>query len=196
MWINDGQIKDKNGYDIIMKFLLITIMLIGSLIWGVIGVTGYNVVSRTARYLETPILSRIIYTTVGLAAVLFMIQYYNRDTFVPFLDKMAIPTQLLNVSNPMNSNMEVSIIPPKGITHVVYWAAQSETEGAEGMDVKDAYGDYMNAGVAKKDENGRIVMKFMKPISYKIGGKLMAPHVHYRTVISSGMLGKVKTIYL
>jgi len=188
MWFNN-----KNS-PILLKFLLTSILVLGCLIWGIIGVSGFNIVSRGARAINLPILSRIIYTVFGLAAILFLLEFYNKETFIPFLDTTVLPTHLLNITNPLDSNMEVSLTPKKGITHAVFWAAMPENESDDGVDVNDAFGDYSNAGVAEINDDGKIILKFKKPISYKVNGQLLDRHVHYRYVLSDKMLDKVRTV--
>ena len=52
--------------DIILKFILTTLLVIGGLAWGILGMTGFNPVSRFSSLLGLPILTRIIYTIIGL----------------------------------------------------------------------------------------------------------------------------------
>lgn len=184
---------------ILIRFLLTTFLLIGGLAWGILGLTGLNVISRLAREVNLPILSRIIYTMFGLSALFYLLKYYNRDNFLPFLGRTVLPVSLLNHSSPLDYNSEATLNAPEAttkggqVTHVVYWAAKGKGEVPEGLSVEEAYGDYSNAGMVEV-EDGKALIRFKNPVGYRVGGREMKPHVHYRWVSKGGMLSKVHTL--
>jgi len=53
-------------------------LIFGGLVWGVLGMTGYNLISRSARMIGVPTLTRVIYLMIGLAAGLMLMRFIYR----------------------------------------------------------------------------------------------------------------------
>lgn len=186
----------KKSPDVALKFITTCLLIIGGLAWGVLGMTGINPVSRLSTLLGLPILTRIIYTVVGLAAVLYLWKFLNRDQFLPFLGPSMLPSTLLNVGQKVGSyNRELELTAPAGVNakYVAFWAASPKATTQAGLPVMDAYGDWTNAGVVPVDESGKAVIRFQDPVDYKVGVKHKKSHVHYRWV-GEKMMGAVKTV--
>jgi len=185
--------KNKNNL-ITLKFITVTLMIVGSLVWGLIALSGFNIVNWFSNFTGlSGILDRIIYALVGASGLIFLFQHYNLGEFLPFLGETIIPVQLFTSEQvPDNWNQELQIKAPKGITHVVYWASDNKEEhNTQGPEL--AYGQYSNSGVAKVENDGYVVLKFRKPTQYKVRGKVLPEHVHYRWVLGPNKLSAVQT---
>lgn len=181
---------DKKSY-VYLRFIVLTLLVIGGLAWGTIGVTGSNPIARVTRILKIPYLSRVIYTMVGIAALIFIMKFYNRDTFLPFLGKTVFPPTLLNLGHPIDYNRQATLKAPSEARFVVFWAAEGSNNDT---DVKEAYGKFLNSG-AVQVEDGEAVIRFRDPVSYTVHGKKkLKKHVHYRWLDESGMMSKVHTL--
>lgn len=181
-----------------LKFFLTTILVIGGLAWGILGMTGWNPISRFANLLGLPILTRTIYTLVGLSAIMYLLKFYNKDSFLPFLGKSLLPANLLNVGQPAgNYDRELSIPLPNGsdANLLAFWAAESDPK-VKSPSAEEAYGDFTNSGVVPV-VNGQATIKFKNPSDYHVaqGTKHLKSHVHYRW-IGKKMMGEVNTIFL
>ena len=63
----------------ILRYTAYVLVLIGALNWGLIGLFGFNLVS--AIFGDMTVLSRIIYSLVGVGAIIAMISMPECDTF-------------------------------------------------------------------------------------------------------------------
>ena len=173
------------------EFVLIVLVLIGSLNWGLIGLFDFNLVksfgSLFGQNLQIPI-TKIIYIIISMAALVLLAQ---RDTYLPFLGRTIMP-QPIREYKP-SGKLKIRVIqnlPPN--VKVIYWAAHSSNKVIDNP--YDAYGDYRNQGVTKTDENGKAILQFRMPSSYNVPYKgTLTPHVHYRYWTSSGMASRVFT---
>lgn len=171
--------------DIIMR----TLIVIGALNWGLIGFFDFNLVEwlsdRTFEHLDT-----IIYCLVGLSALFY---FFARDYYLPFLGRAVFPCGSMVQKVPDNADKDVVVKVEPGV-NVIFWSAE------EGDVVKAnpviAYSEYSNAGVVKSDQNGTAVLRVRSPAAYKVPGKTLSPHVHYRTCDTNGMLSRVQTVFL
>jgi hypothetical protein len=76
-------------------------------------------------------------------------------------------------------------------TRVVYWA--SKPASAPFKTPAEAYADSENVGVSVvKDKMATFFVTC--PSSYKVPMRTLRPHVHYRIVMSNGLIGEVKTV--
>ena len=60
----------------IMRSIAYTLVMVGAIVWGVVGMFNFNIVA--AIFGDATILSRIIYSLVGLSA-LFLIATYEHE---------------------------------------------------------------------------------------------------------------------
>lgn len=166
------------------------LVLVGGINWLSVGVLKMDLVEKL---LGSGVLSRSIYTLVGLAA-LFL--FFRRDTYLPFLGTTVFPSGALMEKVPQGASQEISIRTIPG-AHVVYWAAEPARGDALG-DYKVAYGKYENAGVAIADAQGDVRMKIRgPPRSYSVPWKgELSPHIHFRIVKPDGWAGRVETYWL
>ncbi len=170
--------------DILMKFLI----LFGSLCWLSIAAFDFNyiewIADRTFYDFDT-----VIYTLVGISAILYL---FNRDFFLPFLGHSTFPCGSMVQKVPDNADTDVTVkVEPH--VNVIYWSSEMG-------DVKNnpilAYGSYSNAGVVKSDQTGNAVLRVRSPAAYKVPGKTLPPHVHYRTCDSDGLMSRIKTVFV
>lgn len=175
---------------ILFKIAMV-LVIVGALNWLLVGLFKLNLVEAL---LGKGVLARSIYVLVGVAAVAIMI---DRDTYLPFLGPTVLPCASVPDRTPPGASKMVTISAPPG-SKVLYWAAEPEMEGLKEVQTwKEAYAGYENAGVTTADSNGQAVLKVRAPQGYVVPFKgRLAPHIHFRICESSGMLGRVKTIFL
>lgn len=171
--------------------IAIVLVIVGALNWLLVGLFKLNLVELL---LGKGILARLIYVLVGVAAIGMM---FDRDTYLPFLGPTVLPCASVPDRTPPGASKMVTVSAPPG-SKVLYWAAEPEMEALKEInDWKAAYAGYENAGVTTADSNGQAVLKVRAPQAYVVPfrGRL-DPHIHFRICESSGMLGRVKTIFL
>ena len=169
----------------------IVLLIIGALNWLLVGAFKFNLVK--GLFGDGPI-ARTIYIFVGLAAITVM---FDRDSYLPFLGPTVLPCTSVPDRTPPGASKMISVAAPPG-SKVMYWAAEPEMEALKQIQTwKEAYAGYENAGVTTADGNGLAVLKVRPPQAYTVPfrGRL-EPHVHFRICESSGMLGRVKTVFL
>ena len=169
--------------------IAISLLIIGSLNWLLIGLLNVNVVSRI---FGKSVLTTCVYVLVGVSAMAIM---FDRDTYLPFLGPMVIPCSVLEPRDPPGATREVKLnVGPNA--KIVYWAAEPGS-GEKLNSWKNAYLDYQNAGVAVSNGNGEAVLKIREPQRYKVPFKgELAPHVHYRVCGQAGWMGRINTVTL
>lgn len=115
----------------------------------------------------------------------------DRDILLPFLGECVVPPSVLSVSEPRTASFSLDIKVDPAASHVVYWA--SESAAGTVPTPWDAYGNYGNAGVAQVSR-GTATLAVKCPGRYKVRGKTLPRHVHYRAVYPSGIFGVVQTV--
>lgn len=165
-------------------------ILIGSLNWLSIGVLGINGVESILGKTG----GRVIYVVVGLAALGIM---FNRDTYLPFLGETVLPCTTIPERVPPGATKELRVPAPPG-SKVLYWAAEPAMEDLKQIpDWQQAYTKFENAGVTTTDSTGIAVLKVRDPQAYSVPFKgRIEPHVHFRICDGSGMLGRIKTVFV
>lgn len=140
-------------------------------------------------------------TSVFLKVFAFLVLLYViylgsfRNTYLPFLGPTVLPASLLkdSVENPKaNVHAKLFVNVPDD-TKVIYWAAQPSDTVFETP--FEAYNKFANSGVATI-KNNQTTLHVECPSSYKVPGKTLKPHVHYRVVYPNGMLGSVQTLFV
>ena len=171
--------------------IAIVLLIIGGLNWLLIGAFNWNLVKAL---LGQGVIARTIYVAVGIAALAVM---FDRDTYLPFLGPTVLPCASVPDRTPPGATKQVTVSAPPG-SKVLFWAAEPEMEALKQIQTwKEAYGLYENAGVATADSNGQAILKVREPQAYMVPFKgRLEPHIHFRICESSGMLGRVKTIFL
>jgi uncharacterized membrane protein YuzA (DUF378 family) len=176
---------------------LLYIIVLGALNWGLVGIFDFDLVKSFGNlfgYKAGDMISRFIYITVAMSALVLIVQ---RDTRLPFLGMTVVPQPMTNYkpTGELVSKV-VKDLPPN--VKVVYWAAQSSDKVVDNP--TDAYGDYSNQGVTTTDADGVATFEVRKPTSYKIPyyynpfvGTLES-HIHYRYWTSAGMASRIYTI--
>ena len=133
-------------------------------------------------YVQNP---SLVFTSVALASTIWLAA--NRTTWLPFLGPTAMPTGILRVQKPSRANFRMTLTAPPDAVRCVFWGSV-----VSASDPWTAYGSYENAGVADV-VNGQAVVELVKPVAYKVNGRTLAPHVHYRWVGTRGLLSGVRT---
>ncbi len=167
------------------------LLIVGGLNWLLVGLFNWNLVKAL---FGQGVIARSIYGLVGIAALAVMI---DRDSYLPFLGPTVLPCASVPDRTPPGASKMVTVSAPPG-SKVLYWAAEPEMEALKQIQTwKDAYAGYENAGVTTADSNGQAVLKVRTPQAYTVPFKgRLEPHIHFRICESSGMLGRVKTVFL
>ncbi len=189
--------------------IAIIFVIVGALNWGVLGITGRNVVAMLLGQTG----ARLVYILVGFAALYLA---FRRDTYLPFLGKTVVPCSVLKEQVPEHADLEVPVHGLVPNSKVLYWASEavaprgasesltgaptgaseptSETNLGKIKDWRQAYLNFDNAGVAVVDEGGHAILRIRSPQSYKVPIKGELPkHVHWRSCGENGFLGPVET---
>ncbi len=166
------------------------LILVGALNWLSVGVLNTNLVERV---LGTTV-GRFIYVAVGLAALGIM---FNRDTYLPFLGETVLPCTTIPERVPPGATKELRVPAPPG-SKILYWAAEPAMEDLKNIPSwQDAYTKFENAGVTTTDSTGIALLKVRDPQAYSVPFKgRIEPHVHFRICDGSGMLGRIKTVFV
>lgn len=56
----------------VLDWIVVALLIIGGINWGLVGLFGFNLV--TAVFATIPILARIVFIVVGIAAVYYLIE--------------------------------------------------------------------------------------------------------------------------
>lgn len=183
----------KNLIYIWLEFISLGLIVIGALNWGLVGITGFNIVSWIANHTFS-VIERIIYITIGIAAIVHL---FARDYYLPFLGKCVYPCGSLTPKAPIDADVAIKVVVEPNV-NVIYWAAEPDAKVIDNPWL--AYSEYENTGVARSDDKGETILKIRKPASYKVPGmlfdKTLKPHIHYRTCTMAGMLSRVETVYI
>lgn len=140
----------------------------------------------------------IVFKIISLTGVIAVIHFVsNRDYYLPFLGDTVFPTGLLgNNVTPNNADLTV-ILKLKPNTKIVYWAAEpcKDYECRTPVMAWEAYKSYINSGVATSNSEGIATVRVRSPQHYKVPykQKVLSPHIHYRKVLTNGMLSKIYT---
>ena len=170
--------------------LAMVLVIVGSFVWLFVGVTTWNPLEV---YLGKRV-ARVIYLLVGLSAAYIA---FNRDTYLPFLGETVMPCGAIADKTPPGATKELRVQVPPG-SKVLFWAAEPGMEDLKQIrDWQHAYTKFENAGVTTAGEDGIAVLKVRSPQPYTVPFKgRLEPHVHFRICSSSGMLSRVKTVYV
>jgi uncharacterized membrane protein YuzA (DUF378 family) len=179
--------------------LLFSLVIIGALNWGLVGVFDFDLVKSFGNLFGPnagDMISRFIYIVVAMSALVLVVQ---RDSRLPFLGHTVMPQPMTDYK-PSGELITKTIKNLPKNAKVIYWAAQSSDKVVENP--TEAYGDYSNQGVTTTDEKGVAIFQVRKPAAYNIPsyynpfiGKL-EPHIHYRYWTSAGMASRIYTINL
>ena len=171
--------------------LIIFLVLVGSINWLSIGVSGQDLV-RLALPLRY---AKWVYIIIGIAALPLLFQ---RDMYLPFLGETVLPAGALAPKTPQNANDQVTIRTRPG-AKVVYWASEpNPTQGKDLPTFQEAYDAYENSGVVVADSSGHAILRFRGPpqaYSVPMKGRL-EPHVHFRICDDNGFMERVQTIFV
>lgn len=114
----------------------------------------------------------------------------SRDSYLPFLGDAVFPPAVLALKTPSDAAFTATVPAPPGASHVVYWASESAAGVAPAPG--DAYGNFGNSGVVPVS-SGIANLPLRCPMQYKVRGKTLPRHVHYRAIYPSGISGPVQS---
>lgn len=187
-------------YYIWLHIVTISLVLIGALNWGSIGLFSYNFVGKVFKSYSV-----YVYILVGLSALHLAIK---RDSYLSFLGWMSFPVSLLKVSQPANSNVQLDLDVKPGVVKVLYWASNPpssslslSSSSPKKNNIIDtpqkAYKDTENIGVAPVLD-GKATLHFLCPSKYNVGSSVfkrtLEKHIHYRLAYANGWLSNVSTL--
>jgi len=119
----------------------------------------------------------------------------QRNVYLPFLGPSVLPASLLKSDFALNNASRYYKVPMKdkdGLK-VVYWASKPSDKIISNP--WKAYEDFENAGISTI-QRGHAMMYVDCPSSYRVRGRVLSPHIHYRIVYPNGILGEVKTVFV
>ena len=167
-----------------LHMIAIILVLIGSLNWFIIGLGYSNIIASIfSKY------DKFIYILVGISAIYLAV---NRDTYLPFLGWSAFPGHALKVSSPNKSNLAIRVPAYEHALKVVYWASNPGKEIINNP--ISAYTNTSNFGVSDVEQDGTAVLHFECPQQYKVYGRTLDKHIHYRSIMKDGMLSPIETV--
>ncbi len=171
--------------DMIIKYIVI----FGAINWGTVAIFNTNLVSYISQLFKQNV-NPIVYIIIAACGVYSL---FNRNTYLPFLGEAAFPVPVENKTPKQNGDLlsaELTDLPPN--KKVIYWA--SNPASTTYSNPVDAYGDFENQGVVTSDKDGKATIIFNKPGSYKVNGKELPQHIHYRYWTEYGLASDVKTV--
>ena len=182
-----------NQYNVAkIHMIIMGLILIGSINW-LTTAFGYNMVeilhNSINQYFSSNIpINMTIYIIVGLCAIHIA---FKMETWLPFLGKTVMPSNMIPLSTPHNTNTVVKV-KVKPNSKVVYWAALPKGLNPS---VKVAYDNYSNSGAVMSDNMGIASLPILTGSGYIVpSGRKIERHVHYRVSdIEYGMLSKIYT---
>lgn len=168
------------------------LLVIGGLNWGVVALTGGDLVSRI--FGRGSVVARGIFLLVALAAAAVV---FNRNFYLPFLGETHVPCSVLKETEPEGADTQIAVHVAPG-AKVLYFAAEPANEALKGLnDYRAAYLEYKNAGVTTADASGNAVLKVRTPQGYTVPMKgALPPHIHYRVCGDRGFMGPIVTVTL
>ena len=138
--------------------------------------------------------------TINILIVFIVSMYlFNRDYYLPFLGPTVIPIKEREIVGKL-TDVQLTNLPPN--TRVLYWAASGNEADTPFSNPVDAYSGYGNSGLAKTDENGKVIIRINCPSDYYVSkfgmNKKLSKHVHYRIESTKypGLFSSVKTKYI
>jgi uncharacterized membrane protein YuzA (DUF378 family) len=168
------------------------LLVIGGLNWGVVAITGGDLVSKI--FGSGSVIARGVFLLVALAAVFFV---FKRNFYLPFLGETLVPCSVLTDRVPEGADTEIGVRVKPG-NKVVYWAAEPANEDLKTVhNYREAYLEYRNAGVTTADADGNATLKVRTPQGYTVPMKgMLPPHIHYRECGERGFMQPVRTVTL
>jgi uncharacterized membrane protein YuzA (DUF378 family) len=113
-----------------LHFISINLLLLAGIVLGILGLTGYNLLSRSAKAVGTPDLSRIIYIMMGIAALNYIYFFYNKSVFLPHTAATKFPTKLITLIEPTDFDQDIELSVPNDTLYVVYWLSDDSSYAA------------------------------------------------------------------
>ena len=178
-----------------IHMVLVALVLVGAVNWG-FHATGHNLVEMLNLNLNNTFhtnyqYNHYIYMLVAVSAVILA---FKKETWLPFLGRSTLPSDLVPLSKPSKTDTEIKVhVAPN--TKVAYWASLPNTKSHP--HVKEAYGKYENSGVVVSDARGVATLPVIKGTGYTLpSGFRVGRHVQYRSLpTDKSMMGEVHTKY-
>lgn len=175
----------KTKYSVYLRIFSMMFLILGGLNWMSVGLNNGNVLESVVSNEYT----RYIYILMGVAALYVA---FDRTTFLPFLGWTVLPGDLLEETEPENATESVMVPNNPDAIKIVYWATNP------GDTVDNPYSAYSgsdNAGVVSVVGKGdQIILRLKCPKKYKVRGKTLPRHVHYRYIFGNNIISAVYTM--
>jgi len=180
-----------------INIIAISIVVIGSLNWGLIAINPtyniLNVIPDNYSIIKTSVMGFI-----GLCAIYISLE---KTTYLPFLGECAVPVFKFLSDTTMDKltpsayakgykRIEIKIPENETGNKIIYWAANPSTEVIDSP--VSAYTDFDNSGVANI-VNNIAVISLLCPANYKVGLQTLNKHIHFRVVNKEGTLSRIYT---
>lgn len=139
----------------------------------------------------------IYFKTTGIMLLMIGIYWmFNRDYYLPFLGRCAMPPSLIKEVSIINIDTKIPVklteLPPN--TQIMYWAS---LPGETSDDPVKAYDNYKNSGITMSNNFGEAFARIDCPKNYKVGlmKTKLDKHVHYRYALPEypGMYSAIYT---
>ena len=186
-----------NNIKIWLRIIIISLVIIGSLNWGLIAINPeYNILNVIPDKYSN--IRLIIMGIIGLSAI-----YISLDitSFLPFLGECAVPVFKFLNDTTMNNlspsaiakgykRIEIKIPENEEGSKIIYWAANPSSSIIDSPVA--AYSDFDNSGIANIVNNVAVI-SLLCPANYNVKFKTLDKHIHFRVVNSNGLLSKIYT---
>jgi len=179
------QVCKKVYLEMIVKYIVI----FGAINWGMIGLCKVNLVSYLSKFFKTNI-NHYVYIIIAACGIYLL---FNRNTYLPFLGEAAFPVPLENktpVKKGEQLSAELTNLPPN--KKVIYWASNPASDTYSNP--VDAYDNFENQGIVTSNKDGVATIIFNNPGTYKVNGRELPVHIHYRYWTEYGLTSDVKTV--
>jgi hypothetical protein len=136
---------------------------------------------------------RIALILIGILPLLVM---PKRDTYLPFLGDMALPSSALSATK-LEGNVLIQLVNLPPNSKVIYWAANPGTDPKTSP--KKAYAGHFNGGVSITDNKGTAQIAISCPQNYTVNrfgiDKVLPKHVHFRYELpdKNGLFSRIET---
>jgi uncharacterized membrane protein YuzA (DUF378 family) len=159
-----------------IRYIMIFLVLLGSITWGLIGVFNYNIVHNLL--LGNTIAKKIAYFAIGLAGLYLAI---NPSIYKPEKEACIFPSHLLIHCQEATQGKKMNITTRYPNTIIVYWTQLNEILN--------------NSGTAKTNEFGIATIVLTQP-NEKNGTINLAnipKEIYYRAIQDNGTLTRIES---
>jgi uncharacterized membrane protein YuzA (DUF378 family) len=166
-------------------FLLIIIVLVGSVNYGITGITNINLINKLE--IIHSFLPTMIYLLIGLSAI-FLIS--SKKTFLPYIGDSTHPCDKIKDHIPNNYTDEYKLKVPPNVL-VIYWGNDIDNlELKNDLEIWNSFKNYSNTGAIRANEYGNVILKLKQIKNRK------KKYIYYKYFDNVGFLSSLKKIYV